>query len=56
MLLPEDEGTWLNVALNKPTDVIGLLHPYPAELMEAYPVNKRVNIPTIEDPALLNSL
>jgi putative SOS response-associated peptidase YedK len=56
MLLPEDEEAWLNVALNKPVDVVGLLHPYPAELMEAYAVDKRVNIPTIEDPALLNSL
>ncbi|MCW3098279.1 MAG: hypothetical protein JWL77_3897 [Chthonomonadaceae bacterium] len=56
ILLPEEEDTWLHVALNKPAEVTGLLHPYPADLLEAYPVDRRVNIPTIEDPALLNSL
>jgi putative SOS response-associated peptidase YedK len=56
ILLPEEEQMWLHVALNNPAEVTGLLHPYPAELLEAYPVDRRVNIPTIEDPALLNSL
>lgn len=56
ILLPEDEETWLNVALNKPADVLHLLRPYPTELMEAYPVDRRVNIPTVEDPGLLNSV
>jgi putative SOS response-associated peptidase YedK len=56
ILLPEDEETWLDVMHNKATDVLSLLHPYPSELMEAYPVDRRVNVPTIEDPALLNSL
>jgi len=56
ILLPEEEEAWLQSDLHKPAEVIGLLHPYPAELMEAYPVDRRINIPTIEDPALLNSL
>ena len=56
MLLPENEADWLDVAHKKSADVINFLRPYPAEYMEAYPVAKRVNIPTIEDPALLNSL
>lgn len=56
ILLPEDEAKWLQVALNKSAEAIRLLHPYPAELLEAYPVDRRVNIPTFEDPALLNSL
>jgi putative SOS response-associated peptidase YedK len=56
ILLPEDEGTWLDAALKQPGDVIGLLHPYPAELMEAYLVDRQVNVPGVEDPALLNSL
>jgi len=56
ILLPEEEEAWLQSALHKPAEVIGLLHPYPAELLEAYPVDRRVNIPAIEDPALLNSL
>jgi putative SOS response-associated peptidase YedK len=56
ILLPDDEATWLDAALKKPEDVMGLLHPYPANMMEAYPVDRRVNVPTFEDPALLNSL
>lgn len=56
ILLPEDEEAWLHVTPGKFEEALHLLHPYPTELMEAYPVAKRVNIPTIEDPALLNSL
>lgn len=56
ILLPEEEETWLHVTPGKFEDALSLLHPYPADWMEAYPVAKRVNIPTIEDPALLNSL
>ena len=56
MLLPGEEEMWLNVAGNKASDVIGMLSTYPAGIMEAYRVNRRVNVPTIEDPALLNSL
>jgi len=56
ILLPEDEATWLDVTANKPAAVLRLLRPYPTELLEAYPVDRRVNIPTIEDPTLLNSL
>lgn len=56
MLLPEEEEAWLDVKSHKSGDAVRLLHPYPADLMEAYAVDRRVNIPTIEDPALLNSL
>ncbi len=56
MLLPEHEAAWLDVQHHKATDVLDFLRPYPADLMEAYRVDKRVNIPTVEDPALLNSL
>ncbi len=56
IFLQDDEATWLDAALKKALDVMGLLHPYPADLMEAYSVDRRVNVPTVEDPALLNSL
>lgn len=56
ILMPEDEERWLNVGENKAGNVMGMLRPYPADLLEAYRVDRRVNIPTIEDPALLNSL
>jgi hypothetical protein len=35
---------------------MAFLRPYPAFLMEAYPVDRRVNVLTHEAPALLNSL
>ena len=39
--MPDDEATWLDAALKKPVDVMGVLHPYPVDLMEAYPVDRR---------------
>jgi len=54
ILRPEDEAAWLTE-----TDtglLLSLLRPYPAEQMEAFAVSKKVNVPTIDDPALLNSL
>ena len=54
ILRPEDEAAWLNE-----TDtglLLSLLRPYPAEQMEVFAVSKKVNAPTVDDPALLNSL
>lgn len=56
LLRPEDEAGWLDVTHIKAPDALAFLQPYPAEWMEAYPVDRRVNVPTVEDPALLNSL
>lgn len=55
MLLPELEDAWLDHTLSLEA-ALACLKPYPAELMEAYPVSKRVNAPIVDDPALLNSL
>lgn len=52
LLLPEDERRWLDNEAG--VDVWGsLLHPYPADLMRAYPVSKKVNKPVYDDPSLL---
>jgi putative SOS response-associated peptidase YedK len=50
ILAPEDEEAWL-----EPTrgagDVLPLLRPHPPDEMEAFPVSRRVNSPSFDDPA-----
>lgn len=48
---PEDFSRWLDPAVTDPTAVQGLLKPYPAERMEAYPVGPAVNSAAREGPA-----
>ena len=38
ILDPNDEAAWLDPGLTEPHAVLGLLHPYQADRMEAYPV------------------
>lgn len=56
LLRPEDEAAWLDVASTKAPGALSLPAPYPAEWLEAFPVSRQVNVPTYENPALLNSL
>ena len=44
---------WLAPAPRPPADFAAILRPYPAELMEAYPVSRRVNSPAIDSPDLI---
>ena len=53
ILRPEDEQFWLDLAVTSARDLLPLLVPYPSDAMEAYPVSRRVNIPTVDDPELL---
>ena len=53
ILRPEDEAFWLDHAVTDTRDLLSLLAPYPAEDMEAYPVSRRVNVPTVDDAELL---
>ena len=41
----EDEAAWLEKEVKDPASLLSLLKPFPAELMEAYPVSKAVNYP-----------
>jgi len=50
ILLPAQEQAWLDPAASEP---LGLLGPYPAELMHAYPVSSLVNSWENETPAVL---
>ncbi|MFL5807063.1 MAG: SOS response-associated peptidase [Roseiflexaceae bacterium] len=48
----EDEALWLDKAAEIPA-LLALLRPYPAELMDAYPVSRAVNSPANEGEALI---
>lgn len=52
ILLPELENEWINNDAG-PDVWHDLLKPYPADLMTAYPVSKRVNSPANDDPSVL---
>ena len=53
ILRPDDEAFWLDKTVTETRDLLSLLVPAPSEDMEAYAVSRRVNVPTIDDPALL---
>ncbi len=53
ILLPEHEGIWLDNAA-EPAIWLDMLRPYPAERMAAYPVSRRVNYVTNDDPGLVD--
>ncbi|MDH4193605.1 MAG: SOS response-associated peptidase [Nitrospirota bacterium] len=51
VILPEQAyASWLNPGLNNTVYLSGLLEPYPAEEMEAYPVSPMVNNPRNDQP------
>ena len=52
MLLPEHEALWLDNSAGQQR-WLEVLRPYPAELMLAYPVSRRLNSPANDDPALV---
>ena len=53
ILPPEAYKLWLDPAERTPDQLNGLLKPYPAELMTAYPVSKLVNSPQNDSPELI---
>lgn len=53
ILSPEHYETWLEPGELPPGALLPLLKPYPAGLMEAYPVSTRVNSPEFDDPSLI---
>jgi len=53
ILLPEHEALWLDNAA-EPAIWLDVLRPYPAERMAAYPVSRRVNYVTNDDPGLVD--
>jgi putative SOS response-associated peptidase YedK len=53
ILRREDEGEWLNPDLTEPEQIYELIHPYPADEMETYPVSRHVNVPSYDAPDLI---
>ena len=53
IVAPKDFDRWLDPDQKDPAKVQGLLRPYPAEEMLAYPVSRLVNDPKHEDPRCL---
>ena len=45
-----DEGRWLDPTVTDPVVLVGMLKPYPSELMEFYSVSRSVNSPVHDEP------
>ncbi|MCA9420456.1 MAG: SOS response-associated peptidase, partial [Nitrospira sp.] len=57
VILPESAyGSWLDLSLQNPIYLTGLLQPYAAEGMEAYPVSSVVNNPQNDLPQCIHLL
>ncbi len=55
ILKPEEEAFWLNMK-NKPADVLPLLRPYDGGDLEAFPVSRAVNSPSVNNASLIEPL
>ena len=53
---PGDFGRWLDHNAHGPDEVADLVHPAPADLLEAIPVSPRVNAARNDDPGLLEPI
>ncbi len=57
VILPQDQyELWLSPEDRQPTQLNGLLQPYPASEMIAYPISKMVNSPQVESPDIIKPL
>jgi putative SOS response-associated peptidase YedK len=56
ILHPEDYALWLDPDFDEKEQLTTLLKPYPAEAMEAYPVSRRVNSPSNNEPSCIESV
>ena len=54
ILPPEDHDLWLDPHAHEPDLLLPLLRPYPAGDMQAYPVSRKANKPSNNEPAALN--
>ena len=51
IILPQsDEAHWLDASIQDAAALSALLRPYPAEHLEAYPVSRQVNAPSVDIP------
>ena len=55
ILHPEDYAIWLDPDFDEKEALTSLLKPYPADPMQAYPVSRRVNKPSNNEPSVLET-
>jgi putative SOS response-associated peptidase YedK len=53
ILHPEDYEMWLDPDFDEREPLTTLLKPFPADAMEAYPVSRRVNKPSNNEPGVM---
>lgn len=53
ILPPENYGVWLDQGFEEKEALIDLLRLYPSDEMEAYPVSRRVNKPSNNEPSII---
>ena len=56
ILPPETYDLWLDPTVREAEQLLSLLIPYPPEDMEAYPVSRRVNNPSNNEPSCVESV
>ncbi len=56
ILPPEVYEIWLDPDVRETDQLISLLAPYPPNDMEAYPVSRRVNSPSNNEPSCVESV
>lgn len=56
ILHPDDYGLWLDPDFDEKEPLTTLLKPYPAGEMEAYPVTRRVNSPSNDQPECIEAV
>ena len=56
ILPPEHYDLWLDPAVREAEQFLSLLVPNPTEDMEAYPVSRRVNNPSNDEPGCVESV
>lgn len=53
ILNPDEEAAWLDSSEQNAPDLLSLLVPYPADLLEAYAFSRQVNAPVVDEPTCL---
>lgn len=53
ILSADAQAVWMDRSTTDPDRLLAVLTPYPEGEMEAYPVSRRVNVPTVDDPACI---
>jgi putative SOS response-associated peptidase YedK len=56
ILRPEDYAPWMDPGETRVAGLEPLLRPFPGDEMTAYPVSKRVNSPSRDDPVYIQSI